>query len=71
MSAKELIEAEISALNEKQLNELYPIVKHFAEAKKQAPQSLMAKLRSIPKIDAPEDFATNLDQYMSGEKRVP
>ncbi|HEX8465644.1 MAG TPA: hypothetical protein VF627_13585 [Abditibacterium sp.] len=71
MSVKELIEAEISAMDEKQLNELYPIVKQFAEAKKQAPQSFMSKIRSIPKIDAPEDFATNLDLYMSGEKRVP
>lgn len=70
MSTKELIEAEIQMMDEKQLNELYPIVKQLAEAKKQAPQSFMSKLRSI-KIDAPEDFATNLDQYMSGEKRVP
>lgn len=70
MSTKELIEAEIQAMDETQLNELYPIVKQFAEAKKGEPQSFMAKLRSI-KIDAPEDFATNLDQYMSGEKRVP
>ncbi len=71
MSTRELIEAEIEAMNETQLNELYPIVKQFAEAKKGEPQSFMAKLRSIPKIDAPEDFATNLDLYMSGEKRVP
>ncbi len=71
MSTKELIKSEIETMDEKQLNELYPIVKQLAEAKKAAPQSFMAKLRSIPKIDAPEDFATNLDLYMSGEKRVP
>jgi hypothetical protein len=29
----------------------------------------MSKLKSV-KIDAPEDFAANLDLYMSGEKRV-
>ncbi len=32
-------------------------------------QSLMAKLKSI-RIDAPEDFATNLELYVSGEKRA-
>ena len=32
-------------------------------------QSFMSKLKSI-KINAPEDFATNIDQYVSGEKRV-
>lgn len=31
--------------------------------------SLMSKLKSI-KIDGPEDFAINLDLYLSGEKRV-
>ncbi len=31
--------------------------------------SFMSKLKSI-KIDAPEDFANNIDQYVSGEKRV-
>ncbi len=71
MSTKELIQAEVQAMDESQLNELYPFVKRLAEAKKEAPQSFMAKLRSIPKIDAPEDFATNLDLYMSGEKSVP
>ncbi len=70
MSTKELIQAKIEAMDEKQLNELYPIVKQLADAKEQAPQSFMAKLRSI-QIEAPEDFATNLDLYMSGEKRVP
>jgi hypothetical protein len=29
----------------------------------------MATLRDI-KIDAPPDFAANLDQYVSGEKRA-
>ncbi len=29
----------------------------------------MAKLKQV-KIDGPEDFATNHDLYMSGEKRV-
>lgn len=32
-------------------------------------QSFMSKLKSI-KINAPEDFATNINQYVSGEKRI-
>ncbi len=70
MSTKELIEAEIQIMNEKQLGELYEIVKQIAGAtpKSSAP-SLMSKLKQV-KIQAPEDFATNLDLYASGEKRV-
>ncbi len=71
MSTKELIQSALETMDESQLSELYPIVKGFAEAKQAAPQSLMSKLRSIKLIDAPEDFATNLDLYMSAEKRVP
>ncbi|HEX9987815.1 MAG TPA: SRPBCC domain-containing protein [Chloroflexia bacterium] len=32
-------------------------------------QSLMSRLRNI-KIEGPEDFAANIDLYMSGEKRI-
>jgi len=32
-------------------------------------QSLMSKLKNI-KIDGPEDFAENIDLYLSGEKRI-
>lgn len=35
MSTKELIEAEIETMDEKQLNELYPIVNQFAQSRKQ------------------------------------
>lgn len=68
MSTKELIEAEIRQMDENQLNELYPLVKQIADTKKPAP-SLMAKLKQV-RIEAPEDFATNLDLYASGEKRA-
>lgn len=38
------------------------------ERRRKAP-SIMSKLRTI-KIEAPADFAANLDLYLSGEKRV-
>lgn len=70
MTTKELIQAEIDQVQEGDLDELYKLVKDFAQAKQESPKpSLMAKLRSI-KIDAPEDFATNFDLYLSGEKRA-
>lgn len=70
MTTKELIQAEIGTLNENDLNELYSMFKKFVESKRRAsPSSLMARLKRI-KIYAPTDFATNLDLYVSGEKRV-
>ncbi|MCI0478039.1 MAG: hypothetical protein L0Y55_17485 [Anaerolineales bacterium] len=70
MTTKELIVTEIGALNEKDLNELYALIRKFADSKKRAaPPSLMTKLKRV-KINAPPDFARNLDLYVSGEKSV-
>ena len=70
MTTKELIQAEIETLSEEELDELYAVIKHFAQSKRDTQQqSFMAKLKRI-QIDAPEDFAANLDLYVSGEKRV-
>ena len=76
MTTKEQIKAEIDNLKEDSLekgdlDELYKTIKDFVQARASAPkkESLMSRLRKI-KIDAPEDFSTNLDQYMSGEKTI-
>jgi len=70
MITKELIHSEIEGISDECLDELYDVVRDFAESRKNGKrQSFMSKLKNI-KIDAPEDFATNLDLYMSGEKRV-
>jgi hypothetical protein len=70
MSTKELIQAELDTLSDEDLDALYAVIKHFVQSKRHTkPQSLMATLRSI-EIDAPSDFAANLDLYVSGEKRV-
>mgnify|MGYP001577200764 CR=1 FL=1 len=69
MSTKELIQAELEILSDEDLEALYAVIKHFIQSKRHAkPQSLMATLRGI-QIEAPPDFATNLDLYVSGEKR--
>jgi hypothetical protein len=70
MTTKELIATEIGTLNERDLNELYALIKKFADSKKRAASpSLMSKLKRV-KINAPPDFARNLDLYVSGEKSV-
>lgn len=70
MTTKESIYAEIDSLSDEDLDELYHIIRQFVQAKQQAHQpSLMERLQQI-KIDAPADFAANLDLYLSGEKRA-
>jgi hypothetical protein len=70
MTTKELIYAEIERIDEAQLDELYTVIKHFTRTQQAAAKpSLMAKLKRV-QIDAPEDFAANLDLYMSGEERA-
>lgn len=70
MTTKELIHAEIDNLSEEALDELYNFIKTLAQSKAQTgKRGLLSKLQEI-QIDAPEDFAANLDLYLSGEKSV-
>jgi hypothetical protein len=68
MTTKERIHAEIDTLSGEYLDELYAVVQKFVQSKQHPQkQSFMAKLKRI-QIDAPQDFAANLDLYVSGEK---
>ncbi len=70
MTTKERIEAGIEHLDEEQLAQLNDVVQQLSFSKLSgSPTSLMAKLKGV-EIDGPEDFALNLDLYMSGEKRA-
>lgn len=70
MTMKERIYAEIDSVEEERLADLFRLVKKFVAGKKNSKKpGIMAKLRKV-KIDAPIDFAANLDQYLNGEKRV-
>lgn len=70
MTTKELIKVEIDNLSDEHVDELYKIIKNFPQPKTSTSSpGLLAKLKRI-KIDAPEDFASNLDLYLSGEKCV-
>jgi hypothetical protein len=68
MTTRELIEAEIGKIPEDRLDELYGLVRDFAAATAASVQpGIMTKLREV-RIEAPSDFATNLDLYLTGEK---
>lgn len=69
MAIKELIHAEIDKIGEESLGELYEIVQQFAQSKSASGEtSALSKLKRI-KIQAPVDFAANLDLYLNGEKQ--
>lgn len=71
MTTRELIEAEIGKIPDDRLDELYGVIRDFAAAKAAGARSgIMAKLRGV-RIEAPSDFAANLDLYVTGEKSVP
>ena len=68
MITKETIKSEIEKVPEERLDELFKVVQTFTHAPTGSNgRSLMTKLRSI-QIDAPEDFAANVDQYLNGDK---
>jgi hypothetical protein len=70
MISKELIKAEIEKVPDERLDTLYSVVKEFARpTPSNGGRSLMSKLREIS-IDGPEDFAANVDLYLSGEKTI-
>ena len=70
MTTKEQIKDEIDNLKDADLEELHMLIKDFVRTKAAPqPSSFMARMRNI-KIEAPEDFSTNLDQYTSGEKSI-
>jgi hypothetical protein len=69
MTLKELIYEEINKIEENNLDELYEFVKRFASVKStvKLKSGVLGKLKRI-KIQAPVDFAADIDLYMSGEK---
>ena len=70
MISKELIKSEIEKVPEDRLEELYSIVRIYSEpGGNGAGRTLMSALREIT-IDGPEDFAENIDLYLTGEKTI-
>lgn len=68
-ATREMIQAELGKVPDESLDELYGIVRQFANKPKEGGAGVLSKLASI-RIQGPRDFAANLDQYLSGEKRL-
>lgn len=71
MSTKELLVSQINALSQEELEELLAFVQQYLASRKQvkARPGFLESLASV-QIDGPEDFAENIDLYLSGEKQV-
>jgi hypothetical protein len=76
MSTQELIQTELTRLDEAGLQALYPVIRQFVETHRPTGQhvperaeSLLTRLSHIG-IDGPEDLSTHHDQYASGAKRA-
>ena len=70
MISRELIKAEIENVPEERLDSLYSVVQEYARpGSTNGGPSLMSKLRQIS-IQAPDDFAEDIDLYLSGEKTI-
>ncbi len=70
MTTKEALQAELDNLSEEDLTVLLQVARGLADTHEspKSAQGLLSKLQEIS-IEAPEDFATNLDLYVSGAKR--
>jgi hypothetical protein len=77
MTMREQVLAEIEKVPEEKLDEVYSILKRYTKLRSQASQqsplsgrpSILKQLMEI-QIEGPPDFAENIDQYVSGEKRA-
>jgi hypothetical protein len=70
MTTKQRIYSEIESVGEESLDELYELIKSFVASKaEQREQDMMSKLKTI-KIEAPADFAANLNLYLTGDHDV-
>ena len=65
MTIQEEIKAEVDILDKDSLEALYKIIR-LLKIKTQKPPSLMDKLKTVH-INAPKDFAQNIDNYLNRE----
>jgi hypothetical protein len=64
MTTLEKIQTNLEQLSEAELVQLYAVIQEMRTKPKGQSMSLMAKLRSV-KIEAPEDFSANVDDYLN------
>jgi hypothetical protein len=70
MVSRETIKSEVEKVPDERLEELYRVVKAFSqEAPSGAKEGFLVRLSRI-QIEGPEDFASNFDLYLNGEKSI-
>lgn len=70
MATKEQIQEEIEKIPDEYLDEFYDVIRAFLNAKTTRTQSgILSRLSQI-KIQGPEDFSSNVDLYLIGEKKI-
>lgn len=70
MITKEQLIEELETIDDAQILELvHQFLQQIKQPQAAKKTSLMSKLRSVPKITAPTDFAENIDAYLTGEKQ--
>ena len=71
MSARQMLIHEIEKLNDASIFEVMAYIRRVARREQLRADSrgLLARLRDI-QFDGPPDLSTNLDDYVTGEKRV-
>ena len=70
MTNRERLHAEIDSLDDQNVDAVYQLVRLYMDSSSaERSGNLIAKLKNV-KIDAPSDFALNLDLYLNGEKSV-
>ncbi|HYH86521.1 MAG TPA: hypothetical protein VEX60_13800 [Pyrinomonadaceae bacterium] len=66
MATREEIKSEVEKVPEQRLEELYCVVKAFSQDKPAGAKGGFLSRLSRIKIDGPEDWAANFDQYLYG-----
>jgi hypothetical protein len=70
MATREEIISEVEKVPDQRLDELYSVVKTFSQEEASgAKEGFLVRLSRI-QIEGPEDFATNFDLYLNGEKSI-
>ncbi len=70
MVSREIIKSEVEKVPDERLDELYRVVKTFSQDKSSdVKEGFLMRLSRI-QIQGPEDFSTNFDLYLNGEKSI-
>lgn len=70
MVTRETIKSEVEKVPDEKLEELYRVVRNFSREKASGTAGGFLSRLSRIQIEGPEDFASNFDLYLNGEKSI-